>query len=249
MRKIEETHFVCLDCETTGLDPKEDRIIEIAIIRFTLREVLATFESLVDPERLIPQSSFEIHHISQEMVKGKPTIDLILPQLLEIIGNQIIVGHGIHFDVEILAQAADRAGIPHELRANKQLDTLRIARLYGGSPTNSLEQLRKHFNIPFEGAHRAMNDVIVNCDVFKYLIKQYKTVEQLFELLAKPIKMKIMPLGKHKGRALKELPLHYLMRAANMEYDPDLTYSIRSEIARRKKGNSFVQAGNPFHAL
>ena len=48
------------------------------------------------------------------------------------------------------------------------IDTLRMARLYGESPINSLERLRQHFNIAAEGAHRAMSDVIVNIEVFKY---------------------------------------------------------------------------------
>jgi DNA polymerase III subunit epsilon len=155
----------------------------------------------------------------------------------------------VGFDIELVANAADRAGIPHRLRSNPMLDTLRMARLYGESPTNSLEQLRQHFNIQFEGAHRALNDVIVNKEVFRYLAMKFKTTEQLFEVLSKPIKMKIMPLGKHKGRLIKEVPLDYLLWAANKEFDQDLLYSIRSEIQRRKKGNLFSQSNNPFSDL
>src|SRR5262249_9013660 len=124
-----------------------------------------------------------------------------------------------------------------------------MARLYGESPTNSLDQLRQHFNIEFEGAHRAMSDVIVNREVFKYLAKRYRSTEQIFEILSKPIFLKTMPLGKHKGRLLKEIPLQYLQWAANKDFDQDLLYSIRSELARRKKGNLFSQAVNPFSEL
>jgi DNA polymerase III subunit epsilon len=249
MAKLEEETFVCIDCETTGLDPKADRIIEVAVARFTLTDTLAEFESLIDPQCPIPESSILIHHITQEMVNGKPTIDQVLPQILKIIGKHIIIGHGVGFDIEILASAADRAGIPTTLRSNRSLDTLRMARLYGESPNNSLEQLRAHFNIPLEGAHRAMNDVIVNREVFKFLAKRYKTTEQLFEILSKPIRMKIMPLGKHKGRPLKEVPLQYLQWAANKDFDQDLLYSLRTEIAQRKKGNLFTQAASPFKDL
>jgi DNA polymerase III subunit epsilon len=249
MGKLEEETFVCIDCETTGLDPKADRIIEVAVARFTLSEVLEEMESLIDPQCEIPESSIVIHHIKPEMVKGKPTIDKVLPNLIKIIENHIIIGHGVNFDIEIIACAADRAGIAHKLRSNKSLDTLRMARLYGDSPNNSLEQLRMHFNIPLEGAHRAMNDVIVNREVFKFLAMRYKTTEQLFEILSRPIKMKVMPLGKHKGRPLKEVPLQYLQWAANKDFDQDLLYSLRLEIAQRKKGNHFAQAASPFKDL
>ncbi len=249
MGKIDSETFVCIDCETTGLDPKADKIIEVAVSRFTLQGSLEEYESLIDPQCPIPESSILIHHITPEMVQGKPTIDMVLPHILKMIGKHIIVGHGIGFDIEMLANAADRAGIPHRLRSSRSLDTLRMARLYGESPTNSLEQLRVHFNIPLEGAHRAMNDVIVNREVFRYLAMRYKTTEQLFEILSKPIKMKIMPLGKHKGRLLKEIPLQYLQWAANKDFDQDLLYSLRTEIAQRKKGNQFTQAASPFKDL
>lgn len=249
MAKIENELFVCIDCETTGLDPVQDQVIEVAIILFNTQGILESYETLIDPNILIPESSIAIHHITNEMVAGKPKIQEVLGEVFRIAGNRIIIGHGVHFDIEILAVAADRFGIPCTLRSNKQIDTLRLARSYGESPVNSLNQLRKHFNIEAEGAHRAMGDVVVNMEVFKYLIKQYRNMEHLFEVLSRPIALKVMPLGKHKGRLIKELPLDYLLYIANKDFDKDLLYSIRSEINRRKKGNLFSQVGNPFKDL
>lgn len=249
MASIENEVFVCMDCETTGLDAKDDRIIEVAAVCFTIDETFAEFESLIDPERPIPESSIVFHHITQEMVMNKPTIKEVLPALLELIGDRTIVGHGIEFDIKIVANAAKRHGIPCTILNNPSLDTLRMARLYGGSPVNSLEQLRRHFNIQAEGAHRAMSDVIVNMGVFKHLAKYYRTTKELFNALSKPILFKIMPLGKHKGRQLRDLPNDYLMWAARQDYDNDLLYSLRTEINRRKKGDLFSQAGNPFANL
>lgn len=249
MAEIDKEVFVCIDCETTGLDPQQDRIIEVAGVVFTMNEVLDRFESLVDPECVIPESSIAIHNITPDMVAGKPLIASLVPKLIEFIGNRMIVGHGVGFDIEVIALAGERAGIPSTLRQNLTLDTLRLARLYGESPINSLEQLRKHFNIEFEGAHRAMNDVVVNMEVFKYLIRRFKTTEQIFDILSRPIQLRIMPLGPHKGRPIKEVPIEYLLWAANKNFDQDLLFSIRSEIKRRKKGNLFTQAGNPFANL
>ncbi|MBS4167264.1 Uncharacterized protein NEOC65_002370 [Neochlamydia sp. AcF65] len=249
MKPLHTQTFVCLDCETTGLDPQRDRIIEVAAVRFTVEQVLAQCESLIDPECEIPETSIAIHHIVPQMVQGKPKIDEYLPEFLRFVSNDILVGHGVKFDMEVIAASAARANIPCHLQHNRYIDTLRLARHYGESPINSLEQLRKHFNIQEEGAHRAMNDVIVNMDVFKYLVKPYKTVEQVFDLLSRPVAMKIMPLGKHKGRPITEVPLQFLLWAANKDFDQDLLFSIRSEIKRRKKGNTFGQAANPFSEL
>lgn len=249
MGNLEHEQFICIDCETTGLDPKEDRIIEIGAVCFSLNEKFHAMEALIDPERKISEESMKIHNITDEMVKGKPKISEVLPELLKLIGDKIIVGHGVGFDVQLLIHAAERASIPCKLEKNRILDTLRLARLYGECPVNSLEQLRIHFNIEEEGAHRAMSDVVVNVDVFKMLIKPFKNVNHIFQALEKPIKLKLMPLGKHKGRLMSDVPLDYLYWAAKLDFDQDLLYSIRSEIKRRKNGNTFLQASNPFSNL
>jgi DNA polymerase-3 subunit epsilon len=249
MTLLKHQTFVCIDCETTGLDPKKDHIIEVAVAIFTLDSVIEEFESLIDPKAPIPLESIAVHHITEEMVRGKPSIAEVLPKIAKLAGSFPIIGHGIAFDIDILDFHAKKHNIPFALKKNVQFDTLRLARLYGRSPSNSLEVLRQHFNILAEGAHRAMSDVIVNIQVLKKLLTDFKTLEQVQNALAKPIFMKNMPLGKHKGRSLKELPLNYLYWAANQAFDRDLLFSLRSEITRRKKGDSFSQAVNPFSIL
>ncbi|MDP1880438.1 MAG: DUF3820 family protein [Parachlamydiaceae bacterium] len=246
MNDISKQKFVCVDCEATGLDPQNDRIVEIAVMLFDANEVYEQMESLIDPECLIPESSIAIHHITPEMVKGKPYIQNVLPEVLRLIGNHIIIGHGIKFDIDIISAAADRNDIPCSIRHNRYLDTLRMARHYGESPVNSLEQLRMHFNIPLEGAHRAMSDVIVNKEVFKFLSKQFRNTQHLFDVLSRPIQMSSMPFGKHKGRQFKEIPLQYLQWIVNKGFDDDLTFSVKTELKRRKNGNHFGQVNNPF---
>ncbi len=249
MTLLTKQSFVCIDCEATGLDPKKDRVVEIAGVRFTLDGEHETFETLVNPEMPIPQSSQDIHHISDAMVDKSPKIEQVLPDVLKFIGEGPIVGHSVGYDIELLANSAKRHNIPHHLHTLPVLDTLRLARLYGESPTNSLEALRKHFNIVAEGAHRAMSDVIVNVQVFRRLSTKFKTTEQILERLKSPITLAKMPLGKHKGRPFRELPLEYLHWAQHQDFDQDLIFSIRSEIKKRKKGRGFMQSTNPFGAL
>lgn len=249
MRFMRKEVFVCLDCESTGLEPKQDRIVEIAAARFTFDKILQSFETLVDPECPIPETSQEIHKITQEMIQGKPKIATFLPEFLKMIEGHILVGHGIGFDIALIAAEAKRHQIPTQIEKQPYFDTLRMARLYGESPINSLQQLRQHFNIEPEGAHRAMSDVIVNIEVFKQLAKTYESVDELITRLQKPIRMRVMPLGRHKGRKFEEIPIEYLHWAEKKDFDQDLLYSIRSEIKNRKKGGGFGVSANPFSNL
>jgi len=249
MTSLQQEIFVCLDCESTGLEPESDRIIEIAAARFTFSEILQKFESLIDPERDIPESSQEIHKISQEMIQDKPKIKEILPDVLKMIEGHILVGHGIGFDIALIAAEAKRNQIPTTIHQLHYIDTLRLARLYGESPINSLQRLREHFNIEPEGAHRAMSDVIVNIEVFKQLAKPYRSSAEILKILQKPIKLKQMPLGKHKGRKFDEIPVEYLLWAEKKDFDQDLLFSIRSELRNRKRGGGFEQSSSPFAGL
>ena len=249
MPLLEKETFVCIDCETTGLDPQQDKVIEVAVVSFDLESLFDQFDSLIDPDCVIPESSIEIHHITQEMVAGKPKIVEVIPQILQIIGKKTIIGHGVKFDIELIALAAERAGMECRIRHNPTIDTLRLARLYGDSPSNALATLGVHFNVPSDGSHRAKSDVMVNIEVFKHLSKKFKTTEKLHEALSRPILLKNMPLGKHKGRLMRDVPQQYLQWAANKDFDEDLLFSIRTELKRRKKGNLFEQSGNPFSTL
>lgn len=249
MGLIRKEIFICVDCESTGLQPDQDRIIEVATAKFTFDSILEEFESLVDPQCNIPETSQDIHKISQKMIEGKPKIFEILPHILKMINGHTLIGHGIGFDIALIAAEAKRHRIPCQIEQQLYLDTLRMARLYGESPANSLQQLRQHFNIQPEGAHRAMSDVIVNIEVFKQLARPYQTTEELLQVLQKPIRLKTMPLGKHKGRRFDEIPLEYLQWAERKDFDQDLLYSIRYELRNRKKGKGFEQAANPFSDL
>ena len=249
MSLLKQETFICLDCESTGLEPETDRIVEIAVAKFTFDKILDQYESLIDPECPIPKISQEIHKISAEMIAGKPKIKEVLPRILQMIEGQVIVGHGINFDLSLIAAEAKRANIPTKILQQTHIDTLRLARIYGESPINSLDRLRQHFNIEYEGAHRAMSDVIVNIEVFKFLTKPYKSTQEILKILQKPIKLKAMPLGKHKGRKFEEIPFEYLLWAEKKDIDQDLLFSIRSELKNRKRGGGFEQSGNPFADL
>lgn len=249
MGLLNQETFICLDCETTGLEAKTDRIIEVAVVKFNFSGNLDSYETLVDPEIPISEVSMAIHHITEQMVQGKPKIQEVLPKVISMVDSHIVIGHGIQMDLAFLSESSKRHDIPNPFEKLVFIDTLRLARLYGESPTNSLEKLRQHFNIEAEGAHRAMSDVIVNIRVFKYLSTKFKTTQELLERLKKPILLRTMPLGKYKGRPFNEIPIEYLKWALRGDFDQDLIFSIKTELQKRNKGNRFEQSANPFSQL
>lgn len=249
MGSLKTDTLICVDCETTGLDTEHDEIIEIAIVKFTLEQELDSYDKLVDPKRPIPAESTVIHNITDEMVIGKPHIEDLLDDITAMIGNYPIVGHNVDFDIKLIEQALRKHNHTKSLTSNPVIDTLRLARLYGQSPKNSLEVLREHFNIPEEGAHRAMNDVIVNIKVFERLSHGFKTTQELLKKLSTPISMRTFPFGKYKGYAFKEIPIDYLHWAGHQNFDQDLLFSIKQERKRRKKQKPFFESCNPFKDL
>src|SRR5689334_4094007 len=106
MGLIQQDSFICLDCETTGLDPEKDQIIEIALIRFNFAGQIDSYETLIDPKMPIPEASTAIHHITDGMVQNKPKIAEILSSILSFIGKDLIIGHGISTDIAFLVNAA-----------------------------------------------------------------------------------------------------------------------------------------------
>lgn len=249
MGLLEKEIFLCVDCETTGLDVKEDQLVEVGAVLFTIEENLETFTTLINPGSPISAASQEIHRISDAMVADAPSIKEILPDLLNFLKKGIFVGHGVDFDLQLIARDAEAHGLHFGYSSRRVIDTLRLARLYQKSPVNSLEGLRRHFGIPAERAHRALDDALVNAAVFRKLAYPYKRTESLFQALSRPIKLKRMPLGKYKGELLTDIPLNYLKWAVRLDFDQDLRFTIRQELSRRKQGGHFQEATNPFRQI
>lgn len=154
--------YVVLDLETTGLSPVFDEIIEISAIRVREHQAAETFSTLVNPGVPIPRSATNINGITNEMVKDAPPLRKALEEFLLFAADDILVGHNIHtFDILFLQNGASRAlgrSLP-----NDYVDTLYLARnclpqLY----RHRLTDLAEHFHINTQGAHRALNDCVMN---------------------------------------------------------------------------------------
>ncbi|MCR4823710.1 MAG: 3'-5' exonuclease [Treponema sp.] len=157
--------FTALDTETTGLKPTEERIIEIGAVKFNKDGEISRFSSLVNPRILIPPFCQELTGITNKMVFGQKEFSELAGELLEFLGDSVIVAHNAQFDLRFINAELERCG--REILQNKAVDTLRFSRW--AFPENehwSLQHLAKQFNIEVKSAHRAEDDARVCMEVF-----------------------------------------------------------------------------------
>jgi DNA polymerase-3 subunit epsilon/ATP-dependent DNA helicase DinG len=144
--------IVCIDLETTGLDPRKDAIIEIGAVRFNGSRVEAEWSSLVNPNRPIPAFVSQLTGISDAMVVKAPPIHAVQQELVDFVGDRPILGHNVQFDVAFLRQL----GI---FKANTTIDTYELASVL--MPTAGryrLGILGQEMGILLPGTHRALDD-------------------------------------------------------------------------------------------
>ncbi|WP_040295010.1 3'-5' exonuclease [Beggiatoa alba] len=169
----DKTRFVVLDTETTGLLPYAgDEIVSISLLEmrgleFTGRE----YKSLVNPRRSIPVMSTALHRISDSDVANSPYIDDILDEIVEFIGDAIIVGHHVNFDLCFINKALQRK-LVWQL-PNLWIDTMLLYIAYSGNLGHySLDDVAKSFQIKNPARHTASGDAQVTGQIFQCMTKQ-----------------------------------------------------------------------------
>ena len=163
--------FVVLDTETTGLDPRQDRVIDIGAVRLDddLR-VRDRFTTLVDPGVPIPLFVTRLTGIEDADVAGAPDIAEALTGLRSFAGDAVLVGHNAAFDREHLEAAARRAGTPP--LANEWFDTLEAALLlYPELDRHALPLLAEELELETR-AHRALPDAEATAEVLAHLARR-----------------------------------------------------------------------------
>jgi len=150
--------FAALDFETTGLDSISDRICEIGAVRLSASGMEeASFGLLVYPGRPIHPDASRVNGITDEMVKDARPVHEVLPDLLEFLGDSIIVAHNAPFDVSFLQAAAERAGLP--AIKNRVADTRDLSKeAFPELPSYALQNLARSFRLDSGNAHRACDD-------------------------------------------------------------------------------------------
>ncbi len=170
MKTIDEVEFVIFDTETTGLEPRSgDRIVEIAGIRFKAKERISTFNVLVNPGRAISEAAFAVNKISQDMLKGAPSIEEVIPKLLNFIQGSCLCSYNAGFDLEFISNEfkISNKRFPEDILV---VDILKMAkRLLPGLERYALWFVAEKLGFKRKQEHRAFSDVELTWDVFNKL--------------------------------------------------------------------------------
>ena len=178
--------FLALDLETTGLDPRRDAVVSAAMIPFVDGVPETGYVTLIDPARPIPAEATAIHGVTDAMVRGAPTVARLLHDASEIVGDDVLVGHNVGFDIAILARARRVHGLPR--LANSALDTRRLAAgLHPEWRNFSLEHLAARLGIAVVDRHTATGDALTAGWIFLALLtelesRRVRTVPELLWL-------------------------------------------------------------------
>lgn len=153
------TSYCMIDLETTGYCPSWDEIIEIAGIKYVNGEEVSRFQSLVKPsDGEISEFITELTGITNEMLKDAPSITTAIAQFDSFLGDSIIMGYNVSFDVNFLYDAYE-ANLGKPL-TNNHVDCMRMARrLHPEMDHHRLSDVAKKYKVVNERAHRAMSDV------------------------------------------------------------------------------------------
>jgi DNA polymerase-3 subunit epsilon len=164
-----EAPLVFVDLEMTGLDPKGDRVIEVALTRRRGAVVDATFTSLVNPG---PEATFktDVHGLSPAALVSAPPFAEIAQRIEEVCEGAVLVAHGAWWDVSFLE--AEFARLEKEVRFPFYLDTVTLSRRAFKADSHSLEALSRRFGIDRGLAHRAGDDVRSLMALFERLVAE-----------------------------------------------------------------------------
>lgn len=170
-----QSAYLVLDIETTGLDPKTEKIIEIGAARVRDGQVVETYQTFVNPGRKLTERIVELTGITDDMLCDAPYIETALPAFLVFAGEDVLLGHSVRFDYSFLKRAAVNLKCTFEKKA---VDTLKLARLcLPELPSRSLGALCGHYEITHT-AHRALGDALATHVLYQKLCAQFEAADQ-----------------------------------------------------------------------
>jgi len=176
LEKINYSKFIAIDIETTGLIPSQDKIIEIAAIKFINGEIKDTFTQLINPGRNLEPYIIELTGINDSMLLTEPTFEKVEKDFLNFIEDIPLVGHNIIFDLNFLSNYSYK--FKNQLDINTSCDTYFLSKIFCYNRGSfSLLSMCKYYNIDVTSSHRANVDAL-NCGkLFLKLIQDIKKID------------------------------------------------------------------------
>lgn len=182
---IEETRFVVLDTETTGLDYENDRILCIGalVLQNSIISVQNSFEVYLQQDHY-DKSTAQIHGILKDFIIKRPSELEALQQFLDFVGDSIIIAHHTIFDVTMINKALERNNLPQ--LTNPRLDTAYLykktlikSHLFERKDHYTLDDLADKFDISKKDRHTALGDAYITAIAFLKIIKKLKDKKEI----------------------------------------------------------------------
>ena len=228
--------YICVDLETTGLNPKTEKIIEIGAVKVQNGEITDTFSCFVYPGKKLEQRIADLTGIQDIDLEGQSGIEEVLPKFLTFAEELPLLGHNVLFDYSFLKRAAVNQKLIFE---RKGIDTLKIARKYLAElPGRNLGALCAHFGIPHQ-AHRALGDAAATHFLYLKLCEQYYKEE---DFMPKTLSYQV----KREGPATpaQKERLKRLLKQYGIVPDYEIEWLTKNE-ASRKIDKLLAQYGIP----
>ena len=167
--------MVLLDCETTGGKATRDRMTEIALMVVKSGEVVETWQSLINPECLIPPWIEKLTGIRQEQVNAAPTFAEIAEELASRLHNRVIVAHNARFDYGFIKNEFKRVGVNFSA---KTLCSVKLSRrLFPQYKRHGLDQIIQRLGVSVANRHRALDDTQVIWQFLRHISAQFDEEE------------------------------------------------------------------------
>ncbi len=202
-RLLRDATFVAFDTETTGLKPVAASLLEIGAVKFRLDGASAdTFDMLIDPGRPVPEEASNIHGITDDLLRGKPTAEEVLPRFIEFLGppDNVLLAHNALFDVGFIVLDLYRARLP--VPGHKIFDTVALARaLIPYLPGYSLQGLCAALEIAPSQEHRALADARLVEGLFLALLDRAEGLRTVGDLAALCPPVTFLDAGVNKVEA------------------------------------------------
>jgi len=177
-----------IDVETTGLDPAQHDIVELAVVRVDARtlEVLAEHHTRITPERLAaaePEALALCGFSPRAWARAVPLRDA-LHAVVPLCEHATLAGHNVAFDASFLAAAFERTGLPHPVVHHRRIDTEILAwplLACGAVESLSLDALAQYFGLRRPMPHRALADAYCSLEIARRLVERVTLGGQLLE--------------------------------------------------------------------
>ena len=173
----QESTFVVLDTETTGLNVNEGhRIVSIGATKIkNLKITNEILDELINPERQISEPSIKIHHITQEQVQNKPVLKELDEKIYNFLKNTVLVGHNLNFDIKFIIKSAPYTTIAHRVKNIVTIDTIYLAAgIYPHLKSYELSFLCENLKIQTKDQtrHSAIGDSVITARLFLHLLEE-----------------------------------------------------------------------------